>query len=326
MRVLICEDQNLTAAWLEKALARAGHEPVGRAVDGAEAVRMNRELEPDLILMDVMMPVLDGIAATQQIMAERPTPVVIITGRADPSTVDAALQAGASAYLVKPLAEPQLGPTFATATARFRERQALDAIQQRLTAEEQSRREAEAAADAARIESLTDPLTKAANRRGLMERLDLELARSARSGSPLTVVLLDVDHFKQVNDRWGHHTGDRLLRDIAEYLRHELRKVDLVARIGGDEFVILLPDTGSDVSQNFLVRIFKGLHLLGSRERYRVTFSVGVATSAGVATADSLIRAADEAMYTSKLTGGGRLTFVEVVGSRAEGCYQRAAI
>src|SRR5438874_12636017 len=120
-RVLICEDEGLTALRLKKALTGLGYEVAGEAKNGEEAVTLAEQLKPDAILMDIRMPKLDGIAATEQIMAARPTPIVMITAYSERELVDAALRAGASGYLVKPVSDEQIEPALAVALNKFAE-------------------------------------------------------------------------------------------------------------------------------------------------------------------------------------------------------------
>jgi two-component system, response regulator PdtaR len=120
-RVLVCEDEGLTALRLQASLKKLGHEVVGEARDGEEAVAQARRLQPDAILMDVRMPKMDGIAATEQIMSERPTAIVMITAYSERELVDAALRAGASGYLVKPVSDDQIEPALQVALSRFGE-------------------------------------------------------------------------------------------------------------------------------------------------------------------------------------------------------------
>lgn len=119
LRALICEDEGVTIMQLRKALIRAGYEVVGEAVEGLRGVELAHETTPDFILMDLNMPGLDGIQATRKIMAERPIPIIILTAYSDNSSVDEALEAGACAFLVKPIASEQLIPAVKAAIARF---------------------------------------------------------------------------------------------------------------------------------------------------------------------------------------------------------------
>lgn len=152
--------------------------------------------------------------------------------------------------------------------------------------------------------SRTDALTGIANRRGFHESAQAEVARARRSGRPLTVVYIDLDNFKSINDRLGHEAGDELLRVVADTLRSNFRITDTVARLGGDEFGMLLPETGDEVAK---VLITKNRALLAEEMRRRqwpVGFSVGVLTCvAAPETVDAMVKLADELMYSVK-TGG----------------------
>src|SRR5690349_8536682 len=119
LRAIICEDEGVTVMQLKKGLQRAGYSVIGEAVEGGRGVELARELEPDFVLMDLTMPGMDGITATRQIMEERPIPIIILTAYSDQQSVEAALEAGACAYLVKPIDTSQLIPAVITAIARF---------------------------------------------------------------------------------------------------------------------------------------------------------------------------------------------------------------
>lgn len=127
LRALICEDEGITVMQLRKALQRAGYEVVGEAADGEAAIQLAEELEPDLVIMDLNMPRVSGVEATRSITQRRPVPIVVLTAYSDEASVDAAMEAGACAYLVKPVSADQLVPAVRAALARF---EALEAIRQ----------------------------------------------------------------------------------------------------------------------------------------------------------------------------------------------------
>ncbi|MDP9435601.1 MAG: GGDEF domain-containing protein, partial [Actinomycetota bacterium] len=162
------------------------------------------------------------------------------------------------------------------------------------------RRESDLLAQELRAEARTDPLTGLGNRRRWEERLALELERAGRHGTTVAVALVDLDRFKQVNDSHGHAAGDALLKDVAGAFAESVRAVDLVARVGGEEFGLALPDVG----------LPDALHIV---ERVRRSAAVGVTASAGVAlwdgaeTADALVERADRALYAAKAAGRDRL-------------------
>ena len=150
----------------------------------------------------------------------------------------------------------------------------------------------------------TDPLTGLANRRSFIEAIEREIQRSARSNEPITLFFIDLDHFKEVNDRQGHAAGDALLKDIADCLQHHVRPTDTVGRLGGDEFAVLCPClTGTDAKQG--AERLHGTLLARMRAQHSpVTFSVGAASfDGGRESAAVLISAADALMYEVKRNG-----------------------
>jgi diguanylate cyclase (GGDEF)-like protein len=161
-------------------------------------------------------------------------------------------------------------------------------------------------------QAITDQLTGLPNRRYLWDRLGAELMRARRRGAPLSVLLFDIDYFKAFNDRWGHEAGDLVLRNVAHAIRRVVRGSDIVARHGGEEFVIVLPDAGEDIAlarAEALRREISALSLtFGGEALGTITVSVGVVCSRdGTATAEDLVRAADHAMYEAKQGGRDRV-------------------
>lgn len=154
----------------------------------------------------------------------------------------------------------------------------------------------------------TDELTHAVNRRYFLELLQIELDRLERYHRTLTLVYLDVDHFKQINDQFGHSTGDRLLATIASTVRRQIRSSDVFARLGGDEFALLLPETTSPQAEAVLTRLFQALTQEMQQAGWQISFSVGAVTfNAFPGSVDRAIELADRAMYDVKSTGKNRL-------------------
>ncbi|MGB2711804.1 MAG: diguanylate cyclase [Conexibacter sp.] len=157
--------------------------------------------------------------------------------------------------------------------------------------------------DAAR----TDPLTRLPNRRGFREQLDLELERTRRGGTQMTVVVGDVDHFKEVNDRSGHQVGDAVLQRVAQLLNDGKRQIDLAARVGGEEFALVLPDTDAQGAFVLAERLREALRAAFTQDTVPITISFGIASfPAHAETAASLLHAADEALYAAKESGRNR--------------------
>ncbi len=157
-----------------------------------------------------------------------------------------------------------------------------------------------------------DPLTGLPNRAALNRRLEAEINRSRRTGRPLTLAVLDCDRFKEVNDTLGHVAGDALLREVANAFQSNIRNYDLAARIGGDEFAVVLPETSSSGAQAVFERIRRGLRTAAATGRWPITVSIGVATSRQpTESPDDLLAIADQAMYAAKRTMRGSVRFIE---------------
>lgn len=159
--------------------------------------------------------------------------------------------------------------------------------------------------------AVTDAHTRAYNRRYLVPRLEQEMSRARRSGEPLTLLLMDLDHFKRVNDAHGHAAGDAVLCSVAERIRQCVRRGDVLVRRGGEEFVLVMPATPErravEVAQRIRRRVRREPHLIDRRTPHVQTISIGVATWDGTETIDSLERRADEAMYDAKHGGRDRV-------------------
>jgi diguanylate cyclase (GGDEF)-like protein len=167
----------------------------------------------------------------------------------------------------------------------------------------------------------TDPLTGVANRRVFFERLAAEVSRAARHGRAMSILMIDVDHFKAVNDRYGHQLGDVVLAAIAQGLRDTLRTADVVARFGGEEFAIILPDTGLDEATRAAerVRVHVREQRFGNpRDAIRATVSVGLATLMSDETGDDLVFRADAALLIAKRGGRDRITLASESATESE--------
>lgn len=152
--------------------------------------------------------------------------------------------------------------------------------------------------------AMMDPLTGVANRRAFFQLARTEIDRSRRYNHPFSVMVIDVDDFKQINDHFGHHTGDRLLTTVVETVKHHVRAIDIVARFGGDEFVVLLVKTGEKPASLVAQKLQKQLLGIMQKNQWRVTFSIGLATYHAVPdSVDETIKAADELMYHVKHNG-----------------------
>jgi diguanylate cyclase (GGDEF)-like protein len=161
----------------------------------------------------------------------------------------------------------------------------------------------------------TDALTGALNRRSFFEAADLEIKRARRHRHPFTVAYLDIDDFKELNDRFGHTAGDSALRALTDTLRRGVREIDSVARLGGDEFVLLMPETDDAAARTVVTRVRQSLAGVAAENHWPISFSVGVVTwTTPPRTVDAMIKQADDTMYEVKNTGKNRIAHLKISG------------
>jgi two-component system, cell cycle response regulator len=298
-RVLIVEDSRTQAEWLKQVLEKDGYE-VKVAVDGREAIRSVRVDSPDLVLLDLILPDMDGLEVLR-ILKARPeehfVPVIVLSVKADLDSRVAGLRIGADDFLAKPFADAEIQ---ARAAAMLRIKNLQDQLRTTKGALEKL--------------SMTDGLTGLYNHRHFEQRLQEEFGRAQRYSDPVSLIMLDLDHFKAVNDRFGHPFGDQVLRETAELISASIRDPDICARYGGEEFAIILPKTHLQgalaVAERFARKMrdktFR-VEASGSQTAIEahVTASVGVAfyPSKDVTSPQLLVKFADEALYRAKREG-----------------------
>lgn len=291
-RILVVDDAMENIQILHHAL-RDEHE-VLFALDGDNALELAQEQQPDLILLDAVMPGMDGYAVCAALQASprlQDIPVIFVTALSQPEDETRALEAGAVDFISKP---------FNVAVVRAR-------VRSQLTIKRQ--------ADAMRELSMTDGLTGVANRRSFNDTLDAEWRRCARAGLPLSVIMIDIDHFKLYNDHYGHQAGDLCLQQVsAAMARCAARPQDMLARYGGEEFILLLPHEAADGAEVVARRILDEVAGLAvphatSTTAPHVTVSLGVCTvlpPLDSTDAHALIRLADKQLYLAKQGGRNR--------------------
>jgi two-component system, cell cycle response regulator len=300
-RVLIVEDSRTQAEWLAQVLAREGYE-VRIAADGREAIRQVRSDPPDLVLLDMILPDMDGLEVLRIIKArseDQFIPVILLSVKSDLESRVAGLRIGADDFLAKPFADAEIQ---ARAAAMLRIKLLQDQLRSAKSQLEKL--------------SVTDGLTGLYNHRHFEDRLREEFRRCQRYSDPVSLLMMDLDHFKDVNDRYGHPFGDRVLRETAELLKASVREPDICSRYGGEEFAIILPKTHLQGALAVSERIFKALRQktypveLPPGEKsdatpIRVTASAGLAffPSKDVTTPELLVKFADEALYRAKREG-----------------------
>jgi diguanylate cyclase (GGDEF)-like protein len=304
-RLLMVDDNPRNLQVLGTILKREGYELIV-AVDGQQALNAVVRTRPDLILMDVMMPVMDGFEACRRIKAEpacRDIPLIFLSARGETGDLLRGFELGAVDYVTKPFNRAELLARVRTHVELRRSRMALETAYAELSA---AHRELERAAR-------TDPLTGLFNRREMMERIAAEIGRFHRQGASFSVALSDIDDFKPFNDRHGHACGDRVLVAVADRLRERVRRQDVVGRWGGEEFLVLLPDTdhaGAVAAGENLRRAVRSAAVRWGNEALSVRLTVGVSEFRNGMDADACLREADDRLYRGKKAGKNR-----VVGS-----------
>ena len=293
MRVLIAEDEIVSRRLLEGSLARWGYEAISVS-SGKEALEvLLGPGAPNLVISDWMMPEMDGLELCHRTRAIRTTGYIyfiILTAKMDKEDIIKGLEAGADDYLTKPFDQEEL-------------RCRLKIGERILTLE---RRVLELAN--------TDSLTEVLNRRAFMERLEMEVERCKRECAPLSLILADIDHFKPINDRYGHQAGDMALKKFAGQLRASTRPYDFLGRYGGEEFVVCLPGIDCQKAGSVAERMRRMVEatrfpLPASTDCFSITASFGVASLriGSLECSEPLIGRADSLMYKAKNEGRNRV-------------------
>ncbi len=298
MKILLAEDDRVTRRLLESQLKKWGYS-VLLAEDGEEALEvLGRPDGPRLALLDWMMPKLDGTQVCVHLREsgrEDYVYVVLLTSRSKKEDVAAGLEAGADDYVVKPFDPTEL-------KARLHVGERVIGFSQGLLS----------ANAMLRTLAMTDDLTGLLTHGAILSRLHEEHARHSRTGLPLGLIMADIDHFKAVNDTFGHDVGDEVLAYVAGAIRRSCRPYDVVARYGGEEFLIILPATdmahAASAAERIRTTVKKGAPGLRGPE-HGVTVSLGVACLRfnRPMSPEELLRCADQAMYNAKKEGRDRV-------------------
>lgn len=318
--VLLVDDQVMVCEAVRRALAHHGDVDFHYCTDPLEAITVAQRVKPTVILQDLVMPGVDGLDLVRQYRkhpALHAVPVIVLSTKEDPATKSEAFQAGANDYLVKLPDKIEL-----IARVRYHTRAYLDHLQrdEAYRALRESQRELMRAN--LELERLTriDGLTGLGNRRYFDEYLAAEWKRCQRTQSPLSVLMIDVDHFKRYNDAYGHLAGDDVLKQVARVIQEgSTRSTDLAARFGGEEFVVILTGVPQEGASHVAERLVQGVRDLNiAHGADRVTISVGVATAWPDAEGDParLVNAADLALFRAKNEGRNRLVYAELSPDR----------
>jgi two-component system, cell cycle response regulator len=303
IKVLAAEDNPVFQTLLSNMLTRWGYQPV-IARDGNEAWEALQQPDgPQLAVLDWMMPGLNGVDICRGVRAAAREPyvyIVLLTARADAQDLVEGMEAGADDYVTKPFQAHEL-------RVRLRAGRRIVELQQELMA----------AREALREQATHDGLTGVLNRNAIFDVLSRELARASREGHPLSLLMVDLDRFKQVNDTRGHAVGDAVLREAARRMQDSIRGYDSVGRYGGEEFLIILPgcDSQGAVAQAERVReSFAGSLFTAGQHSLVVTCSIGASSRNAPSERDAevLLREADLALYAAKADGRNRVRRADV--------------
>ncbi len=301
-KILLVEDNKTQANIIQDYLTKNGYDVV-IAVDGISGFRSAKAEPVDLILLDRVLPDMDGSEVCRWMKLDpdtRDIPVIMLTAKSASQDRVSGLEAGADDYLPKPFDETELN---ARIYARLRAK-----IQQ----DELKKKNRQLEDMLTKVENLAvmDPLTGLYNRRRFEAILGSEFRRSVRYQSALSLMMLDIDHFKSINDTYGHQIGDVVLKECAKLFQTMIRQVDTAARYGGEEFVVLSPNITKSEAARAAERIRKAVetHAFPGLDGKSITISIGIAAmpAEDIDSEDKLVHAADMAMYEAKKRGRNR--------------------
>ncbi len=295
--ILIVDDDSAIKDSVEEYLILRGYK-VKSALSADQALKILESFKADIVITDIMMQGMDGLELTRQVKSLYDIDVMVMTGYSADYSYEEAVQAGASDFIFKPF--------------RFEE---LDLRIKRVLREAGFKRERLKLLKELEQLAITDALTGLYNSRHFFSQIKTEIKRYKRYSRPLSLLILDIDFFKQYNDTWGHLEGDKVLMRIGKVINSCMRSMDTAYRYGGEEFAIILPETrlqkacvvGARIKDNINSQVFEP----EPGTRTSITISIGATELAEGEDFKSLISRADKALYKSKETGRNKLTYIE---------------
>lgn len=297
--ILIVDDDIDVGNTLLKLVLAAGYNGV-KAEDGEQALEILKNREVDLVVTDIELPDIQGLELTNLIKKEHGADVIVMTGFGEQYTYEDAIEQGASDFIIKPIKFSELSLRI----KRVLRERAFDQEREKLMGKLQEL-------------AVTDGLTKLYNSRHFYETLDVEIRRARRYGRPLSLLLFDIDKFKNFNDTYGHIEGDRALARIARAVQDCIRLTDTAFRYGGEEFTVLMPETDEEealgVGQRVCEEVRDLVHRADDKEVH-LTISVGVTQCTPGEDLADMVKRVDEAMYKAKRAGGNQVAALSAPG------------
>ena len=300
--ILLVEDDKLQGKTTKDYLESSGYKVIW-VEDGKSAIKTVKSRDIDLIVLDFILPDMNGNEVCRWLKLNQDTkgiPIIMLTAQSSTTDKVASLTAGADDHLTKPYNESELN-------ARIYACMRTKALQDELRTKN---RQLEEVLSKVELLAITDPLTQLFNRRHFESVIESEFASTARYKSPASCLMIDVDHFKSVNDEFGHRSGDTVLKELSQIIRSCLRKVDTVARWGGEEFTVLLPRTKKEDAFRAASRILQSIADYKFPDiSKQITVSIGIASipDPEIDSAEKLVDASDSAMYEAKEKGRNQI-------------------
>lgn len=292
-KILIVDDSPIQIRHLQKCLSKSGFK-IYTTTKSEEAVELIENLLPDIVMLDIMMPKKDGYCICEVLKSNAATkdiPIIFISAKNEREAKIKGFCMGAFDYITKPFYAEEV------------EARVKNAVNLKLSQDELKNKNS-----VLEVLSIRDELTVLYNRRYVLKRLDEEIERAKRYNRVFSCMMIDIDYFKKINDTYGHSGGDIVLRHMGNMLRKNLRTVDIASRYGGEEFLLILPETdlkgAKAVAEKLRNIVFNTELPEGLPENFRFTISLGIAIYPYDAESrERLINAADEALYTAKGVG-----------------------
>jgi two-component system, cell cycle response regulator len=289
VHILIVDDDSTVRFLMNEFMETVGYKS-HMAASGHEALELMQTRQVDVVITDIMMPGMDGLELTERIHGEYNCEIIVMTGYSGDYSYEEVINKGASDFVFKPVRFEEL-------LLRLKR-----VLKERYLKEE------------LRKLAITDDLTRLFNARHFYKQLELEVDRCTRYQHPLSLLLLDIDHFKDFNDNFGHLEGNYVLSWLGQAIQSCLRRMDTAYRYGGEEFTVILPETSGDEAQTVAERISEGVRTKqftpNPEQPVSVTISIGVTEYQADEPLETFIKRADMAMFHSKQTGRNRITYL----------------